>query len=162
MKISTIVPTLPKLSLVRFCHIGIVNLLPVGIEFTHEVSAFLSTICGLKGAVETFRKWLPRAIHSCGQQGSSSVPFRMQDEKNKLGLVFKILAFIIAIPVYGCMAIFMIAVPLLFIGGLWMLLSGQVDTPEELWGFIFVVPIAGFFSKEIYEDIYYKYIRKND
>ena len=45
--------------LVRFCHIAILNVLPVGIEYMHGVSAFLSAIYGLKGAVETFRKWLP-------------------------------------------------------------------------------------------------------
>lgn len=40
----------------------IMDVLPEGIEYTHEVSAFYSSIYGLKGAVKTFRKWC--LVHS--------------------------------------------------------------------------------------------------
>ena len=49
-------PTYPQCDfyhLVRVLQGDRLNVLPVGIEYTHGVSAFLSTIYGLKGAVET-------------------------------------------------------------------------------------------------------------
>lgn len=61
----------------------IINLLPEGIEYTHEVFAFFSTTYGLKGVVETFRKCVPRAFIPAGSK-APRLPLFVYQLKNLL------------------------------------------------------------------------------
>lgn len=68
--------------LVRFWQDAILNVLPVGNEYTHGVFAFFSTIYGLKGAVETSVSGAS-CIHSYGQQATQLSLFALYSCRSK-------------------------------------------------------------------------------
>lgn len=79
--------------------------------------------------------------------------FLRMNNNDNTPLVVKVLGTIVAIPVYACMVVLIIGIPLLFLGSLVSIFSGRAfDSTEFLLGNILVSFILGFVSHEIYKD----------
>jgi hypothetical protein len=158
-----------NLALTTWCSSDIINTLPTNLNTcTRALFVFFDSNCEQKGQLRPPQLVALVQFKFVGSRQLGCPFLRMKNNDNDAPLVVKVLGTIIAVPVYACMAILILAIPLLFMGSVIGFLSGRAfESLESFIGSLLCLLITGFILREGFKEYapwfveqYEKYFKK--
>lgn len=157
-----------NLALTTLYSSDIINTLPTKLNScTRALFVFFDSNCEQKGQLRPPQLVALVQFKFVGSR-QLGCPFLRMKNNNDAPLVVKVLGTIIGIPVFACMALLMLATPLLFIGSVIGFLSGRAfESLESFIGSLLFLFVTGFILRESFKEYapwfveqYEKYFKK--